>query len=244
VRTVRFGLVLVVAVVFSLGGTGSALAHHKPDHPGGPPATASAIGSDHDGDADADPETTMEDSHAADPAPDTDNRHPSGRDRSGESGRSGNQGHSESDPDGDANGGIDKPGGAATAGGDLADQDGNNGCGNDDDFEDDNNGHCGKGKADPPPSPTTPPPTSPTTPAIPSDPGTSSPTTGGTVLGEHAGGGGPGAGGAEVLGETLIAAGELAFTGLEMWPLALIAVGLALPGLILVSIGRRRARTD
>lgn len=30
---------------------------------------------------------------------------------------------------------------------DLLDQDGNNGCGNDDDFEDDNNGNCG-GKAD------------------------------------------------------------------------------------------------
>ncbi len=72
---------------------------------------------------------------------DGDNRHPSGRDKSVEHGGSGNQGKSQSDPDGDSNGGVDKPGG--DGGADLADQDGNNGCGNDDDFEDDNNGNCG-----------------------------------------------------------------------------------------------------
>jgi hypothetical protein len=71
-----------------------------------------------------------------------DNRHPSGNDRSVESGGSYPQGHSQSDPDGMTNGGADKPGG--TGGIDQADQDGNNGCGNDDDFEDDNNGNCGK----------------------------------------------------------------------------------------------------
>ncbi|HVF33218.1 MAG TPA: hypothetical protein VM933_09295 [Acidimicrobiales bacterium] len=72
---------------------------------------------------------------------DGDNLHPSGRDRSVENGGSGNQGQSTADPDGDTNGGADKPGMAG--GDDLNDQDGNNGCGNDDDFEDDNNGNCG-----------------------------------------------------------------------------------------------------
>ena len=71
-----------------------------------------------------------------------DNRHPSGRDRSVERGGSGNQGKSRSDPDGNSNGGVDRPGGSG--GVDQHDQDGNNGCGNDDDFEDDNNGNCGR----------------------------------------------------------------------------------------------------
>jgi hypothetical protein len=78
---------------------------------------------------------------------DGDNAHPSGNDRSVENGGSGNQGNSGSDPDDDgngpdrSNGGSDKPDGPG--GVDLADQDGNNGCGNDDDFEDDNEGNCG-----------------------------------------------------------------------------------------------------
>ena len=72
---------------------------------------------------------------------DGDNAHPSGKDRSVENGGSGNQGNSQSDPDGDSNGGPDKADGSG--GVDKADQDGNNGCGNDDDFEDDNNGNCG-----------------------------------------------------------------------------------------------------
>ena len=77
-----------------------------------------------------------------------DNMHPSGKDKSVEHGNSGNQGNSSSDPDDDgrgpdrSNGGADKPNGPG--GVDLADQDGNNGCGNDDDFEDDNEGWCGK----------------------------------------------------------------------------------------------------
>ena len=80
-----------------------------------------------------------------------DNAHPSGKDKSVEHGNSGNQGNSGSDPDDDgrgpdrSNGGPDKPNGSG--GVDLADQDGNNGCGNDDDFEDDNEGWCGKPKA-------------------------------------------------------------------------------------------------
>ena len=115
-----------------------------------PQETNQGKGADNDGDADSDPSTTQEDSH--DPEPDatpSDNRHPSGKDRSGESGGSGNQGRSESNPD-DSKGpmryegvqGDDKPGGPG--GTDLADQDGNNGCGNDDDFNDDNNGWCGR----------------------------------------------------------------------------------------------------
>ena len=57
------------------------------------------------------------------------------------------QGRSLSDPDGMSNGGADKPG--CTGGVDRTDQDGNNGCGNDADREDDNNGNCGHGKAKP-----------------------------------------------------------------------------------------------
>jgi hypothetical protein len=104
-------------------------------------------GSDHDGDADSDPNTAYEDDHTTADA--GDNAHPSGKDRSVENGGSGNQGKSESNPD-DSKGpmryegvqGDDKPGGPG--GTDLADQDGNNGCGNDDDFNDDNNGWCGR----------------------------------------------------------------------------------------------------
>lgn len=95
--------------------------------------------------------TVTEDDDTNDPVPnnvvdDGDNRHPSGRDRSVEPGGSGNQGNAASDPDDDgrgperSNGGADTPGGPG--GVDLADQDANNGCGNDDDFEDDNEGLC------------------------------------------------------------------------------------------------------
>src|SRR4051812_38960447 len=59
------------------------------------------------------------------------------------------QGRSFSDPDGDSNGGADKPGTDCTGGVDLTDRDGNNGCGNDADREDDNNGHCGRQPARP-----------------------------------------------------------------------------------------------
>lgn len=76
-----------------------------------------------------------------------DNAHPSGKDRSVEKGRSLTQGKAESDPNNNGkgpernHGKSDKPG--STGGVDKADQDGNNGCGNDDDFEDDNEGWCG-----------------------------------------------------------------------------------------------------
>lgn len=54
------------------------------------------------------------------------------------------QGRSLSDPDGDTNGGADKPGCTRESPWDAdTDNDGNNGCGNDADREDDNNGNCG-----------------------------------------------------------------------------------------------------
>ena len=73
--------------------------------------------------------------------------HPSGKDRDNENGGSGSQGKSGSDPDGDENGGSDKPGqgGGASSG----DQDGNNGSGNDTDFEDDNRGPDRDGSSTP-----------------------------------------------------------------------------------------------
>lgn len=166
----------------------AASAHHKDDHLTGKGQSSSSSSTvpvptagtgDHDGDADLDPVTTIEDSHEEEVGVD-DNQHPSGKDRSAEHGGSGNQGKSESAPDdnvgpmrnecgaspaSDPRGGCtDKPGGSG--GMDLADQDGNNGCGNDDDFDDDNNGHCGgKAKGSPPPAVTpTPPPGKPETP--------------------------------------------------------------------------------
>lgn len=67
------------------------------------------------------------------------------------------QGHAPSDPDWTGNGGLDKPG---ETGGFNDDRDGNNGCGNDSDREDDNNGWCGKRPAalEPPEPPGPPPP--------------------------------------------------------------------------------------
>ncbi|HVF12825.1 MAG TPA: hypothetical protein VNA87_07045 [Actinomycetota bacterium] len=128
---------------------------------------ALAAPSDKDGDADSfasthyTEDTDTNDGADANVDETTDNMHPSGKDRSVENGKSGNQGRSESNPD-DTNGPrryegavgeADKPQGLG--GEDLADQDGNNGCGNDDDFDDDNNGWCGKpaaaGSTDTPP---------------------------------------------------------------------------------------------
>src|SRR5436190_4240888 len=56
------------------------------------------------------------------------------------------QGAAQSDPDGMENTGADKPGG--TGGVNKADQDGNNGSGNDSDCEDDNNGTGTPGSCD------------------------------------------------------------------------------------------------
>src|SRR5688572_4752506 len=104
-----------------------------------------------------------------------DNAHPSGKDRSVEHGRSGNQGKTPADPDDDGrgpdrtNGGVDQPN--RPGGTDEADQDGNNGCGNDDDFEDDNEGRCGPATPEPntPDKPSKP--SKPNKPAKPSKPG-------------------------------------------------------------------------
>ena len=68
--------------------------------------------------------------------------HPSGNNRYIENGKSGTQGKAASDPDGLYNYGVDQFG--LGGGLYLSDQDGNNGCGNDQDFEDDNNGLCGR----------------------------------------------------------------------------------------------------
>ncbi|HVM08981.1 MAG TPA: hypothetical protein VM345_10980 [Acidimicrobiales bacterium] len=83
---------------------------------------------------------------------------PGKADRTTEAGGSGTQGRSESNPDG---GGVDKPyaaaGQPAESQGD-GDYDGNNGCGNDADFADDNNGNCGglkKGHSKEKPAPPT-----------------------------------------------------------------------------------------
>lgn len=54
--------------------------------------------------------------------------------------QAGTRGKSPSDPDGMSNGGADKPG---MTGGTDSYRDGNNGCGNDPDREDDDNGWCG-----------------------------------------------------------------------------------------------------
>jgi LPXTG-motif cell wall-anchored protein len=70
-----------------------------------------------------------------------DSQHPSGNDRCEEPGGSGDQGNTPADPDEDDNGGVDQSGGSGGA--NQQDKDGNNGCGNDQDFEDDNNGNCG-----------------------------------------------------------------------------------------------------
>jgi hypothetical protein len=69
--------------------------------------------------------------------------HPSGKERNDEKGGSFPQGRSSSNPDG---GGVDKPfaaDGKAAGSQGRNDFDGNNGCGNDNDFADDNNGNCG-----------------------------------------------------------------------------------------------------
>jgi hypothetical protein len=119
-------------------------AHHKADHDKGK-TKASTNDSDTKYTEDND---TNDGGTANNVSDEGDNKHPSGKDRSVENGKSGNQGNSSSDPDDDgrgpdrSNGGPDKPNGSG--GDDLADQDGNNGCGNDDDFEDDNEGWCGK----------------------------------------------------------------------------------------------------
>jgi len=131
------GLLALLAVVALLAFMmGPAMAHHKDGHEQG-------RGND-------------EASQQEIPDDDDDNAHPSGKDRETNNGpEDDTQGHSESNPDNDGHGpernscegsGVDEC--ADKAGGDggvdTDDQDGNNGCGNDDDFEDDKEGWCGK----------------------------------------------------------------------------------------------------
>jgi hypothetical protein len=238
---VGFALTLLAVALFLFGGSALALADKPADAGGGPPSTPPGQAKTADkGPPATDTTVVTEDNdndgvpNAPDPVGDADNQHPSGKDKHVEAGGSGNQGKAAAEPDQNGNGperdagGLDQPGGPG--GEDILDQDGNNGCGNDDDFEDDNEGLCGGNK---PPTVETTPPTLETTP----------PTT--TV---EVGGAGP-----AVLGETqaggevapagaVSPAGALAFTGYEAWPLVLVALGLAFPGLILLAIGRRRAR--
>jgi hypothetical protein len=160
----RSTILVVLAALLALGlmvAAPVAFAHHRGKHDNGR-ASASGGGSDHDGDADNESALTTEDDDAdgVSNAGDTnESHHPSGKDKFLENGKSGNQGKSESDPDdnvgpmrreeppcdNDPRGAdkcTDKPGGSG--GHDTLDQDGNNGCGNDQDFDDDNNGWCGK----------------------------------------------------------------------------------------------------
>jgi len=130
--------ILFALAVLAAAAASPAMAHHKSGHTKGKHKSAEVT---EDNDNDGQPNTP--DQHG-----DSDNRHPSGKDKHAEGGNSGNQGSSSSDPDDDgrgpdrSNGGADKPGGPG--GLDVEDQDGNNGCGNDDDFEDDNEGWCGR----------------------------------------------------------------------------------------------------
>ncbi|MGH2683798.1 MAG: hypothetical protein ACRDIX_11275 [Actinomycetota bacterium] len=219
-RMIAVGAFLALVFAFAL----PALAHHKPDHANGKGSAARSGGSDNDGDADSSSATSMEDPHTADAG---DNHHPSGKDKSYEAGGSGNQGKSESDPDGDENGGVDKPGGSATAGGDTDDQDGNNGCGNDDDFEDDNNGNCLRR-------------------------GQQGEEGGGDVGGGDVGGGDVGGeavtgGEVAVLGITatrgagVAGQAQLAVTGLELQALLALALGLMIAGGTVVLVTRKSA---
>ena len=162
-RSVLFTLAVPLVVAFAMLLVAPAAAHHKADHESGGESKATGetktTGSEATEDNDSNDNGTP--NNVSDEG---DNAHPSGKDRSVEHGNSGNQGKATADPDDDTrgpertNGGNDKadgPGGV-----DLADQDGNNGCGNDDDFEDDNEGHCSGA----PVPPTDNPPTKPTPP--------------------------------------------------------------------------------
>ena len=140
-RSAFIGIAVPIVLALVLLLVAPAAAHHKSGHEHGGQGGTKWTGTTEDNDSnDNDTPNNVVDND--------DNEHPSGKDKSVEHGNSGNQGNSTSDPDDDgrgpdrSNGGADKPDGPG--GVDLADQDGNNGCGNDDDFEDDNEGWCGK----------------------------------------------------------------------------------------------------
>jgi hypothetical protein len=154
ILTVFAALMALLLAVAAPALAASAGNGHDKDKKHSSTSSDSTTSGDRDGDADSDSGTQYDEDNDTNDggtdnnvADDGDNAHPSGKDRSVEHGNAAknpNQGKSESDPDGDENGGRDKANGSG--GDDLADQDGNNGCGNDDDFEDDNNGNCGKHK--------------------------------------------------------------------------------------------------
>ena len=156
-KRASFVAVLILALAALLAWSMPALAHHKDDHEqGGRPAAeeeADSSGSEDDG-------STKTNENSDDATDDNDdNAHPSGKDRETNNGPTDDVqgGDQTSNPDNDGHGPernsckgtsedrvggcADKPGG--TGGVDQEDQDWNNGCGNDDDFEDDNEGNCG-----------------------------------------------------------------------------------------------------
>ena len=155
----RFGAALAVTTLglFSLGGSafagekGQGDSHRNERAAAGKTEVPTEVADD-------------DDSVTPDPDGDADNAHPSGKDRHEDKGT---QGKSTSDPDDNGSGperhgdnpGADKPfsGTDGTGGVDQGDQDGNNGCGNDDDFEDDNEGLCGSKRPVKPAPPVTPP---------------------------------------------------------------------------------------
>jgi hypothetical protein len=216
--------ILGLLVLFAL----PALAHHKDGHGkgNGKSARTSEATVTEDNDSDGVP-------NYPDPEGDSDNKHPSGKDKHWEAGGSGNQGKAASDPDGDSNGGVDQPGGSG--GDDEWDQDGNNGCGNDDDFEDDNNGNCGGperggqiGGGD----------------VGGGEEGNVGGGAGGGAAGGAVGGEDVSSGGAEVLGISVtrgagVRGQALAVTGVEVTMLLALALGLMLGGATIVIATRK-----
>ena len=166
-KRASFVAILVLALAALLAFSMPALAHHKDDHEQGGRETAEEGSTSSSSEQEADSEgSTRTNEHSDDATDDNDdNAHPSGKDRETHNGSTDDVqgGDRTSNPDndgrgpersscdgtsGDTVGGCaDKPGG--TGGVDQDDQDWNNGCGNDDDFEDDNEGWCGRRPAKP-----------------------------------------------------------------------------------------------
>ena len=242
---VRSAGVFLMAVVLALAAP--ALAGHQPNHAGTPGGIAAIT---ENNDSDGVPNNISDEG---------DNQHPSGKDRSIESGGSGDQGQSASTPDQNGrgperdNGGTDKPNGSGGA--DIIDQDRNNGCGNDDDFDDDNEGLCGKVKGKPGEDDETPPFGVAAGQTQGSQPAAGA-AVGGVVVGQ------PGAlPSGQVLGEVIVQgvsggnvlaategrdsqAGALATTGAGFFAVFLLAVGLILAGTVLAFAGRGRSRSS
>lgn len=223
----RFGLLTTAVVLILAVSVGTALAAKPDGTPGNGPGASS--GPTEDTDDDGVP-------NCPDPDGDLDNKHPSGKDRHCEAGKSGNQGKAQSDPDDDSrgpdrsNGGVDQPGGSG--GKDQLDQDGNNGCGNDDDFEDDNEGLClGPKKISEPPrvEPPSEPPTE-NPPLVLADEGVKTEVLGVKITAAAVE--------TEVLGARITALPTTGASGVV--PLLLLSVSLISLGTLLLFRGRRR----